>query len=109
MARVPGDLGSFEASQRVQVIENPDQPSAVGPSPVMMILAGAVGGLALGAGLATAAELSDDTVRRRADLERVPGLHLLARIPHLPADAYVPPGTKFAAPIERFPPRGGPA
>lgn len=90
MARVTGDLGAFEADQRVMVIEDPDQPSAVGPSPALMVLAGAIGGLALGTGLAVAAELGDDTVRRRADLERIPGLHLLARIPHLPAEPALP-------------------
>jgi uncharacterized protein involved in exopolysaccharide biosynthesis len=97
MARVTGDLGSFEADQRVIVIENPDQPLSVGPSTALIVLAGAVGGLALGMGLAIAAELGDDTVRRRADLEQIPGLRLLARIPHLPPETSLSEGDLRAA------------
>ena len=83
MARVTGDLGTFEADQRVIIIQDPDAPLPVGPTLALFVLAGAVGGLALGLGLAVAAELGDDTIRYRADLDRIPGLTLLARIPRL--------------------------
>jgi hypothetical protein len=98
MARVTGDLGSFEADQRVMVIQNPDQPTAVGPSTLLFALAGAAGGLALGTVLAFAAEFSDDTVRRRADLERIPGLRVMARIPLIATDALVPTGAGLGSP-----------
>lgn len=94
MARVTGDLGSFEASQRVMVIQNPDQPSAVGLSVPLFMLAGLASGLALGAGLAITAELADDTVRRRADLERISGLRLLARIPAMSAEGAMARGAE---------------
>jgi uncharacterized protein involved in exopolysaccharide biosynthesis len=90
MARVTGDLGTFEADQRVMVIQDPDQPSSISPPLVVFVLAGAIGGLAMGLGLAVAAELADETVRRRTDLERIGGLRLLARIPLLPAEALAP-------------------
>lgn len=80
MARVTGDLGAFEAGQRVLVIQEPDEPSPVGPTPLKFALAGLIGGLALGVGLAVAMELGDDAVRRPSDLVRTAGLRVLARL-----------------------------
>ena len=88
MARVTGDLGTFEADERVMVIQNPGLPTSISPPPALYVLASVVGGLALGLGLAVASELADDTVRERAALARIGGLRLLARIPRLPDDPF---------------------
>lgn len=92
MARVTGDLGTFEADQRVMVIQAPEQALPIGPSPILFVLAGAVGGCALGMGLAVAAEIGDDTLRYRADLERIGGLRLLARLPRAVDEVAMPEG-----------------
>jgi uncharacterized protein involved in exopolysaccharide biosynthesis len=86
MARVTGDLGSFEAAERVQIIDDPDEATPVGPSAALFVVAGVIGGLMLGIGLACAAEFGNETVRRRSDLERIPNLRLLARIPNIPTE-----------------------
>jgi polysaccharide chain length determinant protein (PEP-CTERM system associated) len=86
MARVTGDLGSFEAAERVQIIDDPDEATPVGPPAALFVVAGVIGGLVLGIGLAFAAEIGNETVRRRADLERIPNLRLIARIPNIPAE-----------------------
>lgn len=85
MARVTGALGSFEAEDRVKIIDPPDLPTDVGPSADLFLLAGIFAGLALGLGLALAAELGDISIRRRSDLREFCGIPVLARIRQLPA------------------------
>jgi polysaccharide chain length determinant protein (PEP-CTERM system associated) len=87
MARVTGDLGTFEAAERVQIIDEPDQATPIGPSVLLFVLAGVIGGLVLGLGLAVMAEFGNETVRQRSDLERIPDLRLLARIPRMPVES----------------------
>lgn len=87
LARVTGDLGTFEAADRVKIIAPPDQPAQVGPSASLFLIAGTVGGIALGLGLAVAAELADDSLRVASDIERVAGIPMLGRIPRLPPQA----------------------
>jgi uncharacterized protein involved in exopolysaccharide biosynthesis len=87
MARVTGALGSFEAEDRVKIIDPPDFPTYVGPSPELFLFAGVLAGIALGLGLAIAAELGDFTIRRRSDLQRLCGIPMLGRIRRLPARA----------------------
>jgi len=114
MAQVSGALGSFEAGERVKIIAPPEHPIDVGPSSTVFLLAGIVGGLALGLGLAVTAEMGDDSMRRRDQVERITGLPVLARIarfapdaaaavdPDTPPMAAAPPVATPVAPEPRF-------
>ena len=86
LARVTDDLGSFEAGGRVKIFAPPSGPDDVSPPANFFLLAGVIGGVALGLGLAVLAELGDTSLRRRADLERIAGLPLLGRIGRIQAD-----------------------
>jgi uncharacterized protein involved in exopolysaccharide biosynthesis len=111
MARVTGDLGLFEADDRVKIVDPPGEPVSNAPSPYLFLLAGIVAGLGLGLGLAVTAELGDATVRRRAQIESIRGLRLLARFPKRPMHTVLAdglPGDGAAAP-DPFPIAAAPA
>lgn len=82
MARVTGSLSIFEQEKRVKVIDRPYTPTAPSNFPlVLFVLAGLLGGILLGAGLALLFELMDTTLRRRDQLEILTGVPVLTRIP----------------------------
>ena len=82
MAQVTGALGLFEQAERIKVIDRPFTPSAPSNLPVsVFIIAGLVGGLLLGAGLALFAELTDLTIRTASQVEKLSGLPVISRIP----------------------------
>ncbi|MEM7653334.1 MAG: GNVR domain-containing protein [Pseudomonadota bacterium] len=91
MARVTAELGSFEAPERVRVIDYPKEPTApVSPGPILFAIAGVVGGVALGFGLALLAELLDTSIRSRRDLERLIGVKVITRLPaHTAASTFI--------------------
>lgn len=85
MARLTGALGHFEAPERVKLIDPPTEPtSPTTPPAALFIVFGLVGGLVLGAGLATVAETLEGTLRRREQVEALLGVPLLSRIPAIP-------------------------
>jgi polysaccharide chain length determinant protein (PEP-CTERM system associated) len=89
MARLTGSLGRYESPERIKVIDSPQEPtSPVTPGRVIFVLAGLVGGIILGAGLAVAFEVLDPKLRRRDDVETASGLPVIAFIPK--ANSYVP-------------------
>lgn len=105
LARVTGDLGTFEAGDRVKINAPPDLPVEVGPTASLFLIAGIAGGIALGLGLAIAAEFADDAVRSRADVERATNAPVLARIPRLPPSG-APTAAKASATDDDGPPSG---
>lgn len=84
MARVTGALGRFEAPERIKVIDPPSVPvSPVGPGLLLYLLAGFVGGIAVGIGLAAITEFADQRLRLEQDFSSPSGLPVLGRLPRL--------------------------
>jgi polysaccharide chain length determinant protein (PEP-CTERM system associated) len=83
-ARVTGALGRWEENERVKVIDAPFTPRAPSNLPLLVfVVAGLFGGFALGCALAVVTELADTSIRRRAALERLLDIRVVARIPPL--------------------------
>ena len=81
-AQITHSLGVFEKDKRIKIIDRPFLPTA--PDNIQLYLffiAGVIGGLLLGSGVATILELSDTTLRRRNQLEAITGVSVLSRIP----------------------------
>lgn len=82
MTRVTGALGQFGMPERIKIIDAPADPSAPNSPPaILFILAGLVGALLLGAGLATVTEVLDPTLRQASDFSAILGVPVLARLP----------------------------
>ena len=83
-AKITGALGRFEQPERIKIIDEPYQPSIPNNFPlVVFLLAGLVGGLALGVGMALFAELADTSIRAKKQLEALTRVPVLTRIPSL--------------------------
>ena len=83
-ARITSSLGIFEQDKRIKVIDRPFTPTAPDNPPLyLFFIAGLVGGIFVGCGLALLLEISDTTLRRRDRLEALTGVPLLTRIPPL--------------------------
>jgi uncharacterized protein involved in exopolysaccharide biosynthesis len=81
MAKVTGELSRYQQPLRIAVIDRPVVPTKPAqPIFILFSLAGVVGGLVLAIGLATVLEISDTSVRRIRDMERLVGVPVLARI-----------------------------
>lgn len=87
MARVTSALGRQAAPDLVRVIDQPQDPTRSNAWPLAVyVVAALVGGLAIGTGLAFAAELLDTTVTRPAMVADLVGLPVLSRLPPLSAE-----------------------
>ncbi|RJG42466.1 GumC family protein [Motilimonas pumila] len=85
-ANITASLGVFERDKRVKIIDRPYTPSQpTNPSLLVYGLAGLMGGLLLGCGLAIITELADNSLRKVEDLEVITGAPVLARIPYMPS------------------------
>ena len=85
MAVVTGNLGQYEESERVQVIDEPFTPSSPNKLPAaLFIVAGLFAGLGIGTGLSAIAEISDTSLRLQETIEKMAGLPVLARLPIMP-------------------------
>lgn len=85
MARVTGALGRFEAPERIKIIDPPLEPSSpVGPGLILFVLGGLIGGILIGIGLATVAEIADQRLRSGEDFVLETSIPILGRIPTLP-------------------------
>jgi polysaccharide chain length determinant protein (PEP-CTERM system associated) len=82
MAKITGSLGRFEEGSRIKIIDEPYTP--FGPSnipSIVFIIAGLVGGLFFGTGLAIIAEIMDTSIRRIDQLHLICQAPVLSRIP----------------------------
>jgi uncharacterized protein involved in exopolysaccharide biosynthesis len=90
MARLTGSLGRFEAPERIKIIDAPQEPTApVTPPGILFVIGGLVGGIILGAGLATAFEILDPRLRRAKDIREAFDLAVIAFLPRISAEAGV--------------------
>ncbi|GDY27972.1 chain-length determining protein [Agarivorans sp. Toyoura001] len=84
MAQVTGALGVFEQADRIKIIDRAYTPSGPSTLPLwMFVVAGFVGGVAIGISLAVMAELTDSSLRTIKDIEDIAGVSVLSRIPPL--------------------------
>nr|WP_294564767.1 hypothetical protein [uncultured Rhodopila sp.] len=91
MAKVTGELSRFQAPERIKVIDKPAVPTKpMKPLTVLFAVGGLAGGLFLGAGLAVLVELSDTTVRRIRQMEKLTGVPVLGRLAVAEAEAPAP-------------------
>ncbi len=83
-AKITGALGKFEQPQRVKIIDEPYQPSGPNNFPLYIyIVAGLIGGIFLGCGMALIIELSNTTIRAKYQLELMTGKPVITRIPRV--------------------------
>jgi polysaccharide chain length determinant protein (PEP-CTERM system associated) len=88
-AQVTGALGRSEEDDRVKLIDPPFAPAGPTNMPVILyLISGLIGGIALGIGLAVAAELLDTTIWRRQALSELLAVPVLTRIPVLPSQGF---------------------
>lgn len=82
LAKVTGALGRYEEGDRVKVIDQPYTPATpINPGWIIYLVAGILGGIAFGCGIALMLEVSDTRVCHRESLENLTGLPVLTRIP----------------------------
>lgn len=82
MAKVTGSLGRFEEKNRIKIIDQPFTPSWPSNIPsIVFILAGLIGGILFGTGLAVIVEIMDTSVRRMDQLQQFTNAPMLSRIP----------------------------
>ena len=84
MAKVTGSLGRFEEKNRIKIIDQPYTPTWPSNIPsVVFILAGLIGGILFGAGMAVIVEIMDTSVRRVDQLQQYTQAPVLSRIPKI--------------------------
>jgi polysaccharide chain length determinant protein (PEP-CTERM system associated) len=77
-------LGVFEAPERIKVIDAPQDPTIPTTLPKFVFaIAGIFAGIALGIGLAVAAEMLDQRVRTTGDFTDLARVPVIARLPRL--------------------------
>lgn len=89
MAKLTRSLGVFEQEKRVKIIDRPYTPS--GPSNLPTILyaiAGVIGGIGFGIGMAIIAELCDTSIRRKDEIATLSTSPVLSRIPPQPVKCF---------------------
>ncbi|MEW6995829.1 GumC family protein [Colwelliaceae bacterium MEBiC 14330] len=81
-AKITGALGKFEQPERIKIIDEPYQPSSPDNFPLsIFLLAGVIGGILLGSGLALFAEIADTSIRARHQLEVITLTPVITRLP----------------------------
>ncbi|KGJ86560.1 GumC family protein [Colwellia psychrerythraea] len=83
-AKITGALGKFEQPERIKIIDEPYQPSSPTNFPLsIFLIAGIIGGICLGGGLALFAELADTSIRAKYQLELITSAPVITRIPRI--------------------------
>jgi polysaccharide chain length determinant protein (PEP-CTERM system associated) len=86
MAKITGALGKFEEKNRIKIIDEPYTPLWPSNIPsIVFILAGLIGGILFGSGIAVIVEVMDTSVRRIDQLQFYTQAPLLSRIPKIKA------------------------
>lgn len=81
MARLTGALGRYETPERIKIIDPPTEPTApVTPGRLLFMIAGMIGGIVMGAGLAVALEFLDTTLRRTDSIAEISGLAVISTL-----------------------------
>jgi len=94
MAKITGALGKFEQPERIKIIDEPFIPSIPNNFPLsIFILAGVIGGISLGGGMALFVEIADTSIRSKEQLELITCAPVLTRIPKINDVNYL--GEKF--------------
>lgn len=84
LARVTGALGKSEENERVKLIDPPFTPLAPSNLPLaVFIIAGFMGGIIFGTGLAFIIEMMDTSIRRKDALSSIINAPVFTRIPPL--------------------------
>ncbi|WP_420548171.1 GumC family protein [Curvivirga sp.] len=82
LARVTGALGKSEESERIKLIDPPFTPLAPSNLPlIFFVIAGLVGGICFGCGIAFVIEMLDTTIRRKEALAQMINAPVFIRIP----------------------------
>ncbi len=85
-AKITGALGKFEQPERIKIIDQPYKPSSPTNFPLsIFLLAGIIGGICLGCGLALFAELTDTSIRAKHQLELITSTPIITRLPRIGA------------------------
>ncbi|MEH6403903.1 MAG: hypothetical protein V7750_11055 [Sneathiella sp.] len=85
MARMTGELGKFEAPERVKIIDQPSVPTRPNGFPALIYaIFGLISSIILAVGIVAIEEISNTTIRTQTTLFQLSGLPVLARIPQLP-------------------------
>jgi uncharacterized protein involved in exopolysaccharide biosynthesis len=83
-AKITGALGKFEQPERIKIIDEPYQPSSPTNFPLsIFLLAGLIGGIFLGCGLALFAEIADTSIRAKYQIELITLAPVITRIPRI--------------------------
>jgi len=89
MAKLTGALGRYETPERIKIIDPPMDPtSPITPGKFLFVLGALVGGVIMGAGLATLLEFADPAVRRRDVIIEITGLPVIATLNRISPDDY---------------------
>jgi len=84
MAQLTGSLGIFEQNKRVKIIDLPYTPSTPSNLPTYLyIIAGLIGGIALGSGLAIIFELCNSSIRSPAQITAITHQYVITTIPNV--------------------------
>ncbi|WP_394208964.1 GumC family protein [Enterovibrio calviensis] len=87
MARLTSSLGVFEQDKRIKIIDRPYSPGIPSNLPLIIFtIAGLIGGIFLGCGMAVLLELTDTTIRRISTLEAITGTPVLTRVPKMTSE-----------------------
>ena len=87
-AKITGALGLFEQPERIKIIDQPYKPtSSTNPPFSIFLIAGSIGGVALGVGLALFTEIADTSVRSKQQVIVLTSAPVITRIPLISAQA----------------------